>query len=306
MRRHAEQLSLRTPQALGGQRAAVAPEDVKQWFKTAETDIIKIDTDVLKQPHRIFNCDESGFKLGGGITKVIAPKIDKRLYQMVITHNTMTVHDICKEHGIIFYSLPSHASHVVQPLDLTTFKKLKQSWREEVLNFQEKTSDTLSKKDFAKVFKKAWDRGVDRSVVSSGFRAAGIFPWNPDHVDLSKLGPSRLCGQTDRTHNPDRTDSSTATLSSSFLEELVDTDPIVATDCTTASTDDLTGGTFDIDQPSTSTALPDNDITLPSPRRSPDEQTVTHSRERCLNMLLDLTAKLGPDKLVTMRIMYNL
>ncbi|GFN92562.1 Jerky protein [Plakobranchus ocellatus] len=166
-------------------------------------------------------------------------------------HNTMTVHDICKEHGIIFYSLPSHASHVVQPLDLTTFKKLKQSWREE-------------------------------------------------------LGPSRLYGQTDRTHNPDRTDSSPVTLSSSFLEELVDTDPIVATDCTIASTDDLPGGKFDIDQPSTSTALPDNDITLPSPRRSPDEQTVTHSREICLNMLLDLTAKLGPDKLVTMRIMYKL
>ncbi|GFO22149.1 tigger transposable element-derived protein 6-like protein [Plakobranchus ocellatus] len=81
MRWHAEQLSLRTPQALGAQRAAVAPEDVKQWFKTAETDIIKIGTDVLKQPHRIFNCDESGFIMGVGITKVIAPKIDKRLYQ---------------------------------------------------------------------------------------------------------------------------------------------------------------------------------------------------------------------------------
>ncbi|GFO24659.1 hypothetical protein PoB_005116400 [Plakobranchus ocellatus] len=134
-----------------------------------------------------------------------------------------------------------------------------------------------------------------------------MFPWNPDHVDLLKLNPSRLYGQTDRTHNPDRTDSSTVSLCSSFLEEMVDTDPTAATDHTIASTDYLRGETFDIDQPSTSTALPDNDITMPSPRRSPDEQTVAPSRERCLNnnMLLDWMAKLGSDKLVTMRITHR-
>ncbi|GFO08331.1 hypothetical protein PoB_003483600 [Plakobranchus ocellatus] len=42
MRRHAEQLTLRTPQALGAQQAAVSPEKIMQWFKTAESDIRKL------------------------------------------------------------------------------------------------------------------------------------------------------------------------------------------------------------------------------------------------------------------------
>ncbi|GFO38459.1 hypothetical protein PoB_006496400 [Plakobranchus ocellatus] len=70
-----------------------------------------------------------------------------------------------------------------------------------------------------------------------------------------------------------------------------------ATDCTTASTDDLMVGYI----PWTSLlqyCLSRHDITQPSPRRSPDAQTVIPSRDGCLDMLLDLTARRGCDKLV--------
>ncbi|GFR83041.1 tigger transposable element-derived protein 1 [Elysia marginata] len=108
------------------------------------------------------------------------------------THTSLDVSELCRNHNIILYMLPSHASHAVQPLDLTTFKRLKQVWKEEVLAYQEEKSDTLSKKDFARTLKKAWQRGIERDVVVAGFRAAGIYPWDPDHVDLTKLGPARL------------------------------------------------------------------------------------------------------------------
>ncbi|GFO22012.1 hypothetical protein PoB_004851700 [Plakobranchus ocellatus] len=392
MKRHSHQIGLSNRQALRAQRAAVSAQKIKLWFEIAEKEIGLESKDVLGDPNRIFNCDESTFKFGGGVAKTLAP-VNKRINQVtkethkqinvlacgsaagnlmapliifpgqrftydplegfpeahlarsgngwldmeiferwllnafvpavshlpkpvvffvdgLKTDNTMKVHDNCKEHGIILYSLPSKASHIVQPLDLTTFKNLKQSWREEVVNFKKETSNTLSKKDFSKVFKKAWDRGVDRSAVSSGFRAAGIFPWNPDHVDLSKLDPSRVFRQTDKTsdheNNPDGTDSSTRSICSSALEELVDKGLTIASDVTTAPTDDLTDGTCDINQPSTSTAFQENDNPLTFPESFPVIQTLTPSPETCLDMLLDLTAKIGGDKLVTMRIMYNL
>ncbi|KAL8573814.1 hypothetical protein ACOMHN_019088 [Nucella lapillus] len=121
------------------------------------------------------------------------------------THLSMKVHELCNEHGIIVYQFPSHASHLIQPLDLTTFKSLKQVWREEVMSFQERTSTTLGKKDFAAVFKKAWERGVPKDVVVSGFRGAGIFPWNPARFDRKKLTPSRLFATPTRTETETRT-----------------------------------------------------------------------------------------------------
>ena len=76
------------------------------------------------------------------------------------THTSLDVSELCRNHNIILYTLPSHASHVVQPLDLTTFKRLKQVWKEEVLAYQEENSDTLSKKDFARTLKKGTNYSI--------------------------------------------------------------------------------------------------------------------------------------------------
>ena len=42
------------------------------------------------------------------------------------------------------------------------------------------------------MFRKALERGIKKDVMISDFRAAGLYPWNPDHVDMTKLGPSQL------------------------------------------------------------------------------------------------------------------
>ncbi|XP_005108581.1 uncharacterized protein LOC101858516 [Aplysia californica] len=275
-KRHENKLSLRTPQALGSLRAAVSEYKIVAWFQKAKEDISQIDPTVLECPERLFNCDESGFQLGGGVKKVLAAKTDKRVYQVTndthkqvtvlvcgnalgelqapllifpgqrftydplegfeeahmaksgngwidseifarwmesafcpavahlqkpvvlfadghSTHLTLEIHEICRSHGIILYQLPSHSSHIVQPLDLTSFKNLKRAWYEEVMKYQEDNSDTLSKQHFAKVFKRAWERrGHDGDVLVSGFRASGICPWNPDRFDRTKLAPHRL------------------------------------------------------------------------------------------------------------------
>ncbi|GFR83038.1 tigger transposable element-derived protein 6-like protein [Elysia marginata] len=79
LKRHSKSLSIRTPQALGSQRAAVTGGKIRGWFRTAHAEITKENPDVLNHPERIFNCDESRFQLAGGLVKVLAPKGDKRV-----------------------------------------------------------------------------------------------------------------------------------------------------------------------------------------------------------------------------------
>ncbi|GFS25415.1 tigger transposable element-derived protein 6-like protein [Elysia marginata] len=91
LNRHKD-VTLRTPQALGLQRAAVTEAKLRGRFDTAFKEIQAAEGDVLDHPSRIFNCDESGFQLGGGgFSKVLASKGDKRVYQVSTdTHTQIT------------------------------------------------------------------------------------------------------------------------------------------------------------------------------------------------------------------------
>ncbi|GFO18075.1 tigger transposable element-derived protein 6-like protein [Plakobranchus ocellatus] len=81
--RHKEKLALCTPQDLGSQRAAVSEAKIRNWFAKAKEDILAADPSVLECPDRIFNCDESGFHLGGRVKrKDLAAKADKHVYQV--------------------------------------------------------------------------------------------------------------------------------------------------------------------------------------------------------------------------------
>ena len=66
LQRHKD-VTLRTPQALGAQRASVTEAKLRSWFQKATKEIQEAGGDVLDHPSRIFNCDESGFQLGGGV-----------------------------------------------------------------------------------------------------------------------------------------------------------------------------------------------------------------------------------------------
>ncbi|KAL8568889.1 hypothetical protein ACOMHN_061465 [Nucella lapillus] len=90
MKRHRD-VSFRTPQALGAQRAVVTVDKITDWFKLAYDEITAAGG-VLDDPSRIFNCDETGFQLGGGgFTQIIASK-NERVYQVTSdTHTQITV-----------------------------------------------------------------------------------------------------------------------------------------------------------------------------------------------------------------------
>ena len=112
------------------------------------------------------------------------------------THITDEVHEICKSNNIIYYILPSHSSHIIQPLDLCYYKNLKSRWREQIRAFKLKHKEmNIKKSQFILVFRDAWEAAYSSRLMKSSFRASGLYPYNPQAIDYKKCAPSALFGE---------------------------------------------------------------------------------------------------------------
>jgi hypothetical protein len=89
--------------------------------------------------------------------------------------------------GLDLLILPSHT---MQPLDVACFKPFKQSFRllRDVWILRNK-SQGATKEVLAKWVSAALDKAMSEKNIKSGFRATGIFPFNPHAMD-DKMGPS--------------------------------------------------------------------------------------------------------------------
>ena len=105
------------------------------------------------------------------------------------SHINVSVSDFCRDKNIILFCFPAHASHLIQPLDVTVYGPLKTMWNESLDKFC-KTYKGLSmtKRHFFVVFKEAWDKAKQRPQnVIKGFEKTGILPFNPDRIKYSNL-----------------------------------------------------------------------------------------------------------------------
>lgn len=83
LKRHPE-LIPRQPQNLTSSRASVTTSQLKNWFKEVSTYLEENNyTNILVEPHRIFNMDETAFFLNPKGNKVLAAKGEKSVYQQV-------------------------------------------------------------------------------------------------------------------------------------------------------------------------------------------------------------------------------
>ncbi|XP_022835853.1 tigger transposable element-derived protein 1-like [Spodoptera litura] len=83
LKRHPE-LIPRQPQNLTSSRAAVTTSQLKNWYKEVSMYLQENNhTNILAEPHRIFNMDETAFFFNPKGNKVLAPKGEKSVYQQV-------------------------------------------------------------------------------------------------------------------------------------------------------------------------------------------------------------------------------
>lgn len=97
------------------------------------------------------------------------------------SHISLDTFEFCRENHITLLSIPPHTSHRLQPLDLTFFGPLKGALsREYGLFMVQNAHRRITTADIAGLLNKAYVKVATMEKGVSGFKAAGIFPLNPE------------------------------------------------------------------------------------------------------------------------------
>ena len=107
------------------------------------------------------------------------------------SHCTEPFERYAREHNIILLWLPSHSSHILQPLDVVVFSSVKRRFRDGVQDLIRNGQNHVTDDDFLRIYAKLQPAALSNNNIESAFRATGILPFNPEEV-LAKLGEFNL------------------------------------------------------------------------------------------------------------------
>lgn len=97
------------------------------------------------------------------------------------SHISLNVYNYCRENGINMVTLPPHTSHRTQPLDLTVFGPLKTALHKECQTYMNLNKyEKLTALELIPLFTKAYQKIANAEKAASGFREAGIWPFDPN------------------------------------------------------------------------------------------------------------------------------
>ena len=114
------------------------------------------------------------------------------------SHISTKLFDLADENNIFLAKLIPHTSHILQPLDISVFRHVKTVWRDALnKHFKLNGFRDVTKSMFPALMKIVIDSGFKSENAVSGFKAAGIYPLNPEAVK-SKLNQ----GKAFRAHTP--------------------------------------------------------------------------------------------------------
>jgi hypothetical protein len=113
----------------------------------------------------------------------------RRRYRLLIldghgSHVTKAFIDYCDDNRILVLVYPPHATHTLQPLDVSCFKPLSQNYSKELIYHSHTTEGWLpvQKADFISLFWPAWINTFTETLVLSAFVSTGIHPLEPDVI----------------------------------------------------------------------------------------------------------------------------
>ncbi|XP_060801974.1 uncharacterized protein LOC132901742 [Amyelois transitella] len=121
----------------------------------------------------------------------VLPHVSKESPCLIIydghsTHIQLHVLEKAKELGVEIIKLPSHASHLLQPLDLAVFKSMKVRWDAKILAWQRlNVGAKMQKHNFSEILGEVW-KELDPKIIRNGFKKGGIFPLNKDVIPVEK------------------------------------------------------------------------------------------------------------------------
>ena len=115
---------------------------------------------------------------------------------------TLAFIELLTEPKIYVYSISvllENSTHLTQPLDIRIFsplkneiKKMTQMWS----NHPDNRGKTIGKYEIVRVTFPALVKALsNKSNIKEGFRASGLYPWDPSQVDFSRMEASNVFAQ---------------------------------------------------------------------------------------------------------------
>ena len=98
-----------------------------------------------------------------------------------------------RENDIHLLCLPSHGTHILQPLDVSVMSSLKLHFSKACKDFLAKNpGQVITEYDISGILGKAWPQALSPSNVMSGFCKTGIYLLNPGRISDHELAPSKV------------------------------------------------------------------------------------------------------------------
>ena len=111
---------------------------------------------------------------------------------MAILHISLEVIKLAQDNDVHLLCLPSHTTHILQPLDISVFKPFKSFFNKACKNFLfSNPGQVIRSKNLAHLLSESWPRAVF-PMNMSGFLKAGIYPLNPGQITDRLTAPSKL------------------------------------------------------------------------------------------------------------------
>jgi hypothetical protein len=104
------------------------------------------------------------------------------------SHQTAEFRDFCLQNCILTLCMPAHTSHILQPLDVSCFGPLKKAYGSQIETKMRLGINHITKEEFLPAFLTAHRQVMISETITSGFKATGLVPFNPQRV-LDTLGP---------------------------------------------------------------------------------------------------------------------
>uniref|UniRef100_A0A8D8YNF4 DDE-1 domain-containing protein n=1 Tax=Cacopsylla melanoneura TaxID=428564 RepID=A0A8D8YNF4_9HEMI len=103
------------------------------------------------------------------------------------TRLTYQVSEECEKLGIVLIAVYPDATRLLPPAAVSAFKPLKNAWKKGLRDWMRESGNVaVTSKNFAPLLKHVIDTGVSNDVLKHGFRATGLFPFDPSNIDFSK------------------------------------------------------------------------------------------------------------------------
>ncbi|CAF3501171.1 unnamed protein product [Rotaria sp. Silwood2] len=103
------------------------------------------------------------------------------------SHLSLQAVRLAIENEIHLLCLPSHSTHLLQPLDVYTLKYVKQQWKQLLWERNKTISKVLDKREFVQLFSKVYDFALIPAHCSTAFAKAGIFPYDPRVIKNDRI-----------------------------------------------------------------------------------------------------------------------